>query len=67
MSDKEFLQWVYNRLVHLHKENPRLDYMLRLWAIIEATSQNQETPMIGGYYERAHSTVQKHDPTDDIE
>ena len=27
MPHKEFFQWIYDRLVHVHKENPDVDYM----------------------------------------
>lgn len=35
MSDKEFLQWIYDRLVYVHKENDLYDYMHRLRNIIK--------------------------------
>lgn len=37
MSDKDFLTWIYERLEHVHGENPRVDYMRRLRMIIENT------------------------------
>jgi hypothetical protein len=36
MSDKDFLTWIYERLEHVHGENPRVDYMRRLRMTIEA-------------------------------
>jgi len=36
MSDKEFLEWIYNRLVFVHGESVNVDYMIRLKKIIES-------------------------------
>jgi hypothetical protein len=33
-KDKEHLQWLYNRLVNVHGENPNYDYMLKFQEII---------------------------------
>lgn len=41
MTNKEFLQWIHDRLVHKHWENPDYDYMHRLRDIIEATPEYQ--------------------------
>ena len=30
MTNGEFLQFIYNRLIEVHKENPNYDYMRRL-------------------------------------
>ena len=46
MFDKEFLQWIHDRLVHVHKENINLDYMHKLRAVIEATEEIQLTPNV---------------------
>ena len=35
MSDKEFLKWIYERLVEVHNENENYDYMWRFRKIIE--------------------------------
>ncbi len=29
MKDKEFLQWIYDRMVNVHNENPNTDYMIK--------------------------------------
>lgn len=29
-GDKEFLRWIYNRLVYVHNESPSIDYMKHL-------------------------------------
>jgi len=34
LSDKEFLQWIHDRLKVVHKENANLNYMKRLRTII---------------------------------
>lgn len=33
-SDKNHLEWIYERLIHVHKENPNYDYMLKFKEII---------------------------------
>ena len=33
--NKEFFQWIYNRLVYVHKENPNVDYMISFKERIE--------------------------------
>lgn len=35
MTDKEFLQWIYNRMAKVHKEDVFFDYMQRLKKIID--------------------------------
>ena len=53
MKDKEFLQWIYNRLVYVHNENELFDYMHKLKAIIEVMPGDQETPkVIDTHYEK---------------
>ena len=34
-SDKEFLQWIYNRLKNIHKDDPEENYMRRLKELVE--------------------------------
>jgi hypothetical protein len=36
MTDKEFLQWIYDRLEFVHGEKQNVDYMLKLKSIIES-------------------------------
>lgn len=36
--NKEFFQWIYNRLVYVHKENPNVDYMRSFKERIEELS-----------------------------
>lgn len=36
MTTKKFLTWIYNRLVNVCGENPKLDYMIRFKAIIDS-------------------------------
>lgn len=43
MKDKIFLQWLYDRLHHVHKEPLSIDYMRKLRAIIEAMPTKQES------------------------
>ena len=35
VGDKEFLEWVYDRLVNVHGENPSVDYMQRLQKLVD--------------------------------
>ena len=44
MLDKEFLTWLKQRLVNQYKENPNVDFVRKLAAIIEATPEDQFTP-----------------------
>ena len=46
MRDKEFLQWIHDRLEHVHGENPLYDYMHKLRAIIHLTPPDKETPNV---------------------
>ena len=43
-NDKEFLQWIHNRMENVHGENPNFDYMHKLRSIIEAIPEEQSTP-----------------------
>ena len=54
MKDKEFLEWLYERLVTVHGENPRYDYMYKLGNIIEATDPEQVTPNLCGPYPKSY-------------
>jgi len=36
MKTKEFLIWIYERLVNVYGENPNVDYMRRLKTIIDS-------------------------------
>ena len=44
MKDRDFLIWIHERLEHVHGENPLVDYMHKLRAIIYATDEDQLTP-----------------------
>jgi hypothetical protein len=46
MSDKEFLQWIHDRLHHIHGESIHVDYMHKLRAVINATDEDQKTPNV---------------------
>ena len=43
MEDRQFLAWIHRKL-ELYGENPNVDYMHKLRAIIRRTPENQETP-----------------------
>ena len=45
MSDKEFLVWLLNRLVHVHHENEHCDYMLKFHKIIHTERTPQWQPI----------------------
>ena len=44
MKDKQFLQWIHDRMVEIHGENRLYDFMYKLRAIIETIPDEQETP-----------------------
>jgi hypothetical protein len=44
MKDKLFLEWLHERLEHQHGENPMVDYMHKLRAIINTTPEDKITP-----------------------
>lgn len=46
MSDKEFLQWIHDRLVLIHGENENFDYMWKLRSIISNTQTDKVTPNV---------------------
>ena len=46
MTDKEFLEWMYNRLVCFHEEDERKDYMSKFRAIISSTDPEHLTPNV---------------------
>ena len=33
---KRHLRWIYDRLIHVHKENPNIDYMIVFDSIIKS-------------------------------
>lgn len=43
MKDREFLIWLHSRLERVHGENPNVDYMHKLRAVIGAIPAEQET------------------------
>lgn len=44
MYDRDFLIWIHERLEHVHGEDPLVDYMHKLRAIIRSTPPEQLTP-----------------------
>lgn len=48
MKDKQFLMWLHERLEHKHEENPLVDYMHKLRAIIAATPDFQDSSLAQG-------------------
>lgn len=48
MRDQPFLAWLHARLENIHRENPNVDYMHKLRAIILATDPQKETPNTDG-------------------
>lgn len=46
MKDKEFLQWMHDRLIYVHGENKNVDYLHKLRCIIETIDEDQSTPNI---------------------
>jgi hypothetical protein len=43
LTDKKFLQWIFDRLENVHGENPSYDYMYRLKAIIKDYPKDKNT------------------------
>lgn len=43
MKDRDFLKWIHERLEHVYQENPLMDYMHKLRAIIATTDPDKET------------------------
>jgi hypothetical protein len=48
MNDREFLIWLHARLEKVHGEDPLVDYMRKLRAIIRATPKDKLTPNVVG-------------------
>lgn len=46
MNDKEFLQWIHDRLIQVHRESGLKDYMHKLRSIINATDSDKYTPNV---------------------
>lgn len=38
MTDRQFLEWIHDRLEHVHGENPSVDYMVKLRAITDGAA-----------------------------
>ena len=47
ITDQEILIWIHDRLQYTHNENPRIDYMHKLRAIIAEYPADKVTPQIG--------------------
>jgi len=47
MKDREFLMWLHARLTGVHNEDPLIDYMHKLRAIIANTPKDLLTPNVG--------------------
>ena len=41
MNDQEFLMWIHARLTEVHGENPHVDYMHKLRAVIMTTREDK--------------------------
>jgi len=46
MKDKEFLQWIHDRLRFVYGENQHVDYMIKLKSIIRSTEKDKITPNV---------------------
>ena len=60
MKDKEFLQWIHNRMAWVHGENPSVDYMHKLRAVIAATDESIETPNAGSAHASEGCNTEEH-------
>jgi hypothetical protein len=43
MNDRDFLIWIHQRLVKVHKESIHVDYMHRLREVIHSTNPEKKT------------------------
>ena len=43
IQDKEFLQWIHDRLHYVYKEPYNMDFMHKLRAIIETIPEGRDT------------------------
>ena len=69
MSDKDFLQWIHDRLIHVYGENLKVDYLHRLRKIINATADQEaaNTILIDSLImEREQIIKQLHDTQEDL-
>lgn len=48
MKDREFLIWLYHRIVSVYGENPYNDYLYRLRDIIVTTTKNKNSQGAAG-------------------
>ncbi len=46
VKDKDFLEWIYDRLKYQYDESIHIDYMRKLKCIIEAYDKDKITPNI---------------------
>lgn len=46
MKDKDFLLWIYARLINVYGEDKNIDYMLKLKAVINSIDSEKITPNI---------------------
>lgn len=46
MNDQEFLMWIHARLTEVHGEDPHVDYMHKLRAIIMTTPEDKISPNV---------------------
>ncbi len=49
MKDRDFLMWIHERLVNVHGENERYDYMHKLRSVIYAIPKDQDTPAMSSF------------------
>jgi hypothetical protein len=40
-TDADHLQWILERMTYMHKENPRIDYMVAFQRIIDKLRENE--------------------------
>lgn len=48
MTDKEFLNWIIDRLIHVYGESPYVDFIHKLRNIAKTIPSDQYTPNIIG-------------------
>jgi len=55
MRDQEFLHWLADRLVHVYKEDPSVDFVTKLTSIANRLLPDQVTPNVDRYLDHTES------------
>jgi len=64
MKDLEHLEWIYNRMIVVHKENPKYDYMLKFKEILQGQKHKLYSDIMN--YAKKNAEQQKTDLRDEL-